>query len=63
MKEVPRCLLADDDRIAAAHAQEWKKRRNPEKAQYDAKEPDRQKFAEEKERKRKHRIAVSHHAP
>ena len=59
-EEVPHCLLADDDRIAATHAQEWKKRRNPEKAQYDAKEPDRQKF-EEDERKRKHRIAVSHH--
>ena len=33
-EEVPRCLLADDDRIAAGHAQEWKKRRNPVKAQY-----------------------------
>ena len=30
-----------------------------EKAQYDGKEPDRQKF-EEDEQKRKHRIAVSH---
>ena len=39
-----------------------KKRRNPEKAQYDAKKPDRQKF-EEEERKRKHRIAVSYHIP
>ena len=60
-KEVPHCLLADDDRITATHAKEWKKRRNPDKAQYDAKEPDRQKF-EEDERKRKHRAAVSHHA-
>ena len=58
-EEAPRYLLADDDRIAATHAQEWKKRRNPEKAQYDAKEPDRQKF-EEEERKRNHRIAVSY---
>ena len=32
---------------------------NPEKAQYDTKEPDRQKF-EEDERKRKYRIALSH---
>ena len=60
-EEVPCCLLADDDHIAATHAKEWKKRRNPDKAQYDAKEPDRQKF-EEDERKRKHRAAVSHHA-
>ena len=59
-EEVPHCLLADDDRIAVTHAKEWKKRRNPEKAKYDAKEPDRQKF-EEDERKRKHRAAVSHH--
>ena len=60
-EEVPRCLLADDDRIAAAHEQKWKKRRNPEKAQFDAKEPDRKKFEEEEEA-RKHRVAVSYHS-
>ena len=31
-EEVPRCLLANDDRVAAAHEQKWKKRRNPEKS-------------------------------
>ena len=58
-EEVPRCLLAADDRIAAAHAQEWKKRRNPVKAQFDAKEPDRRKF-EEGEQRRKREAAVSY---
>ena len=60
-QEVLRCLLADDDCIAATHAKEWKKCRNPDKAQYNAKEPDRRKF-EEEERKRKHRVVVSHYA-
>ena len=60
-EEVPRCLLADDDRIAAAHEQKWKKRRSPDKAQFDAKEPDRRKF-EEEEQTRKHQAAVSHHS-
>ena len=48
-EEVPHCLLANDNYIAVTHAEEWKKRRNPDKAQYDAKEPDRQKFEEEEE--------------
>ena len=39
---------------------EWEKRRNPDKAQFDAKEPDRRKF-EEEEQARKHQAAVSHH--
>ena len=59
-EEVPRCLLADDDRIAAVHAQEWKKRRNLVKAQFDAKEPDQRKFGKD-EQTRKHQAAVSLH--
>ena len=59
-EEVPRCLLVADDHIAAKHASEWEKRRNPDKAQFDAKEPDRKKF-EEEEQARKHQAAVSYH--
>ena len=60
-EEVPRCLIVADDHIAAKHAIEWEKRRNPDKAQYDDKEPDRRKF-EEEEQARKHQAAVSYHA-
>ena len=59
-EEVPRCLLAADNHIIAKHTSEWKKRRHPDKAQYDAKEPDRKKF-EEEEQVRKHQAAVSYH--
>ena len=60
-EEVPRCLVVADDDIAAKHVIEWEKRRNPDKAQFDAKEPDRRKF-EEDEQRRKHQAAVSHHS-
>ena len=46
-KEVPRCLLVANDDIAAKHVSKWEKRRNPDKEQFDAKEPDRKKFEEE----------------
>ena len=59
-EEVPRCLLANDDYIVATHAEEWTKRQNPDKDQYDAKEPDQQKFVKEEEQ-RKHQAAVSYH--
>ena len=58
-EEVPRCLLIADDDIVARHVKEREKRRNPEKAQFDAKEPDRRKF-EEDEQIRKHQAAVSY---
>ena len=61
-EEVRRCLLVADDAIAVKHVSEWEKRRNPDKAQFDAKEPDRRKFKEEEEEQaRKHQAAVSHH--
>ena len=58
-EEVPRCLLIADDDIVARHVKEREKRRNPDKAQFDAKEPDRRKF-EEDEQIRKHQAAVSY---
>ena len=60
IEEVPHCLVDDGARIAAKHAAEWEKRRNPNKAQYDAKEPDWRKF-EEEEQQRKYRAVVCHH--
>ena len=58
-EEVPRCLHDDDVRVAAKHAAAWAERRNPKKAQYDAKESDLRKF-EEEQRQRGHQAAVSY---
>ena len=43
-KELPRCLIDEDVRVAAKHAVEWEKYWNLIKVQYDAKEPNRRKF-------------------
>ena len=60
-EEVPHCLLADDNWIAATYAQEWKKRIEIRKRRSMMLKSRIDRKFEEDERKRKHRIAVSHH--
>ena len=60
-EEVPRCLVVADDDIVAKHVSEWEKRRNPDKAQFDVKEPDRRKFEEEEQARKASSCGKSSH--
>ena len=58
-EELPRCLVEEDERVAAEHRKFWERRRNPVKEQHDAGIPDPiewEKFCRERELEREVRL-------